>query len=204
MEDISRSERETDCSSLENYVTTVSGGVAIRSRCFGTQAIRLGRKDPYPRFAGSFHRLERYANCKREKGQVSIPNVCVVRNLPFFLLPSSLLFPLLKSNSARAFVFPGRPPSPLFNYACQIEKERRGRIERSLILLCVAVWKKAKLGGEVTNSMEVFIDYVLFFFFDINFSLFCVCNIFNYDLVRIYARLEIFSITKLINHSNVK
>lgn len=52
--------------------------------------------------------------------------------------------------------------------------------------------------------MEVFIDYVLFFFFDINFSLFCICNIFNYDLVRIYARLEIFSITKLINHSNVK
>lgn len=96
MEDISRSERETDCSSLENYVTTVSGGVAIRSRCFGTQAIRLGRKDPYPRFAGSFHRLERYANCKREKGQVSIPNVCVVRNLPFFLLPSSLFFPCLK------------------------------------------------------------------------------------------------------------
>lgn len=121
-----------DCSSLENYVSTVSGGVAIRSRRFGTQAIRLGRKDPYPRFAGSFHRLERYANCKRGKGQVSIPNVCVVpRAFLFSLFLYLFFFPLplllLKGNSARVFLFPGLLVavfSLLFNFACQIEKAR--------------------------------------------------------------------------------
>lgn len=117
-----------DCSSLENYVSTVSGGVAIRSRRFGTQAIRLGRKDPYPRFAGSFHRLERYANCKRGKGQVSIPNVCVVpRAFLFFpLFLSFSLFFCLKVILLEFSFFLGYRWlfSPFFNFACQIEKAR--------------------------------------------------------------------------------
>lgn len=157
-----------DCSSLENYVSTVS-------RCFGTQAIRLGRKDPYPRFAGSFHRLERYANCKRGKGQVSIPNVCVVRDPRVFLFSSSFssfslsppFFFCLKVILFELSFFLGDrwPPSPLFNFACQIEKARPGTIERSLTSFCVMVMKEGKTRrGRVTNIYRLCFVFLFFFF----------------------------------------